>query len=68
MYLARVRAVAEWVGIAGTTLGCRDPDDDKVLEVALMGVADCIVTGGQDLLELASFRGILILTPANVLD
>lgn len=68
VYLARVRAVAEWVGIVGATLGCRDPDDDKVLEVALMGAADCIVTGDQDLLKLASFRGIPILTPASVLE
>lgn len=68
VYLARVRAVAEWVGIAGARLGCRDPDDDKVLEVALMGAADCVVTGDQDLLELASFRGIPILTPANFLE
>ena len=68
VYLARVRAVAEWVGIVGARLGCRDPDDDKVLEVALMGGADCIVTGDQDLLELASFRGLPILTPANFLD
>ena len=68
VYLARVRAVAEWVGIVGAKLGCRDPDDDKVLEVALMGAADCIVTGDQDLLEIASFRSIPILTPANVLD
>jgi predicted nucleic acid-binding protein len=52
----------------GARLGCRDPDDDKVLEVALMGGADCIVTGDQDLLELASFRGLPILTPANFLD
>ena len=68
VYLARVRAVAEWVGIAGARLGCRDPDDDKVLEVALMGAADCIVTGDQDLLELASFHGLPILTAANFLE
>ena len=68
VYLARVRAVAEWVGIAGARLGCRDPDDDKVLEVALMGAADCIVTGDQDLLELASFHGLPILTPASFLE
>ncbi|MCY4377747.1 MAG: putative toxin-antitoxin system toxin component, PIN family [Spirochaetaceae bacterium] len=56
------------MGIAGARLGCRDPDDDKVLEVALMGAADCIVTGDQDLLELASFRGLPILAPANFLE
>ena len=31
-----------------------------------MGAADCIVTGDQDLLELTAFRGLPILTPANL--
>ena len=37
-------------------------------EVALMGAADCIVTGDQDLLELVSFHGLPILTPASFLE
>jgi len=37
---------------------CRDPDDDKVLEAAVVGSADCIVTGDQDLLVLHPFQGI----------
>jgi putative PIN family toxin of toxin-antitoxin system len=42
---------------------CRDPDDDKVLAVALSGRCDCIVTGDKDLLVLESFEGIPIVTP-----
>jgi putative PIN family toxin of toxin-antitoxin system len=47
---------------------CRDPKDDKFLEVAVHGRADVIVTGDTDLLALNPFRGIEILTPAEYLD
>ncbi len=41
---------------------CRDPDDDKFLELALSGDADVIVSGDDDLLVLHPFRGIPILS------
>jgi len=47
---------------------CRDPRDDKFLEVAVHGRADAIVTGDADLLALHPFRGIAILTPAAYLE
>ena len=68
VYLAQLEAVAEWVSIAGAKLGCRDPDDDKLLETALMGEADCLITGDRDLLEMSSFHDIPILTPGGFLD
>jgi len=43
--LAQLEAVSEWVPVAGAKLGCRDPDDDELLETALMGAAGCLVTG-----------------------
>ncbi|MGC1587816.1 MAG: putative toxin-antitoxin system toxin component, PIN family, partial [Rhodomicrobium sp.] len=47
----------------GVTLrACRDPDDDKLLGIAVIGNADCIVTGDQDLLVLDPFRGVRIMT------
>jgi uncharacterized protein len=46
---------------------CRDPKDDKFLELAVHGRADAIVTGDKDLLTLHPFRGIAILTPADYL-
>ena len=42
---------------------CRDPEDNKVLEAAVAGNADVIVTGDKDLLVLKSFQGIPIVTP-----
>lgn len=47
---------------------CRDPKDDKFLELAVSGQAACIVSGDQDLLSLHPFRGIPILTPRQFLD
>jgi putative PIN family toxin of toxin-antitoxin system len=43
---------------------CRDPKDDKFLEVAVAGKADAIVSGDEDLLVLHPFAGIPILSPA----
>ena len=40
---------------------CRDPKDDKFLELAVSGQADVIVTGDDDLLVLHPFEGISIL-------
>jgi putative PIN family toxin of toxin-antitoxin system len=42
---------------------CRDPKDDKFLEVAVTGEAGVIVSGDQDLLVLHPFGGIPIVTP-----
>ena len=47
---------------------CRDPKDDKYLELAVSGAADCIVTGDDDLLALNPFRDIPILTPERFLS
>ena len=68
VYLERLAAVSEWVPITGAALGCRDPDDDKFLETALLGEAGCLVTGDSDLLVMSPFLGILILSPADFLE
>ena len=44
-----------------------DPSDDAVLACAVAVQADVIVSGDQHLLELKTFRGISILTVAQVL-
>ena len=46
---------------------CRDPLDDKFLELAVAGNATHIITGDQDLLILHPFRTISIVTPADFL-
>ena len=58
---------AELVDVTEQVTACRDPKDDKFLEVAVSGRADVLVTGDKDLLVLHPFRGVPILTPADFL-
>jgi putative PIN family toxin of toxin-antitoxin system len=59
----RMFAAAELVTITRRVVACRDPTDDKFLELAVNGRADAIVAGDLDLLVLHPFRGIPIITP-----
>jgi putative PIN family toxin of toxin-antitoxin system len=47
---------------------CRDPKDDKFLDLAVAGAATCLITGDADLLVLDPFHGIPIVTPRKFLD
>jgi putative PIN family toxin of toxin-antitoxin system len=66
-FVADLALAAIQVGLPGLVMICRDPEDDKLLEIAVVGGADCLVTGDQDLLVLNPFQGIPILTPARFL-
>ena len=63
-WLKKILAAAETVTIAERIAECRDPTDDKFLELAVNGHADLIVSGDGDLLTLNPFRGIPIIAPA----
>ena len=45
-----------------------DEPDNRILECAVSGRADAIVTGDRALLALANFRGVRLLTLAQYLD
>lgn len=47
---------------------CRDPKDNKYLELAIAANAACIISGDKDLLILHPFRGIPILNAANFIS
>lgn len=51
-----------------TITACRDPKDNKFLEVAVAGYADVIVSGDEDLLILHPFEGIPIVPPRTFLE
>jgi len=53
--------------IVETVQECRDPKDDKILELALNGQAEYIVSGDKDLLVLNPFRGVKIVTAEEFL-
>jgi len=63
LFLSQLGSAAEFVPIIRLVRECRDPKDDKFLEVALNGRADVIVTGDADLLAMNPWRGVAILSP-----
>ena len=56
------------VAIHSAIRACRDPRDNKFLELAVDGHAGTIITGDGDLLALQPFHGIAILTPTQFLE
>ena len=66
-FLQQLASAAEFVPIVQLVRQCRDPKDDKFLEVALHGRADVIVTGDADLLAMHPWRDVEILAPADYL-
>jgi len=67
-FIRELRRVAELIPIIQIVRECRDPRDDKFLEVALNGRADLIVTGDQDLIAINPWREIEIVSPAEYLQ
>jgi putative PIN family toxin of toxin-antitoxin system len=45
-----------------------DPSDNRYLECAIEGDADCLVTGDRHLLELAAYREVEILSPREFVE
>lgn len=66
-FLRLLGGIARVVPVTQRIAACRDPKDDKFLDVALCGEAQLILTGDQDLLELHPFHGIDIIGPADFL-
>jgi putative PIN family toxin of toxin-antitoxin system len=56
-------AVADLVAPDFVVTVCRDPEDNKVIEAALAGRANCIVTGDEDLLTLHQYESIDFIAP-----
>ena len=56
------KEIVEWVPIIERVQACRDPKDDKFLELAVNGKAEYIITGDKDLLVLHPFNNIKILS------
>ena len=66
-FVAFVSATAHFVIVRRSVQACRDPNDDKFLDVAVNGGANIVVTGDADLLVLGSFEKTPIVTPAEYL-
>ena len=66
-FLRELGRRSELVPIIYPVRECRDPKDDKFLEVALNGRGDLIITGDADLLAMNPWRGIGVLSPSSYL-
>jgi putative PIN family toxin of toxin-antitoxin system len=66
--LAELTETAQFIDVNEQIEECRDPKDNKYLELAVSGQAECVVTGDNDLLVLNPWRSIEILTVQEFLD
>ena len=64
-FLQAFEASAEIVDIYKTVEICRDPKDNKFLNLALNSQAKLLISGDKDLLVLTPFRGTKIVSPAS---
>ncbi len=66
-FIAQFAQQSELIDIRESVTACRDPKDDKFLELAVNGKADYLITGDRDLLVLDPFRNIQIISPSDFL-
>ena len=67
-FIAVLTREAEWVDVDVRIAACRDPKDDKFLELAVNGRATYITSGDFDLLAMTPFQGIPIITAQALLE
>jgi putative PIN family toxin of toxin-antitoxin system len=63
-FLARLVGQITLVEVIERLSICRDPNDDRFLELTATGGASHLITGDRDLLALDPFRGTRIMRPA----
>lgn len=68
LFLAGFVKTVKFVEVGEKIEACRDPKDDKYLELAVSGNATCIVSGDADLLILNPFRDIPIMMVQEFLE
>lgn len=64
----RIREQGTEVMVTSVVEVCRDPNDDKILELCKDGKAELLVTGDKDLLVLKKFGRTLIMSPLQFLE
>jgi len=67
-FLAKLTEGNDWIAPAIRLKVCRDPKDDKFLELALSASATHLVTGDFDLLVLDPYENVRIVSPRDFLQ
>lgn len=66
-FLNQYTALTLCLPITATVTDCRDPKDNKFLDIALAASAHYLITGDTDLLVLHPYHQTQIITPSNFL-
>ena len=66
--MARIKKFSEVVKPKERLAIIADDPDNRILECAVAGQTDFIISGDQHLLHLKNYQGIKILTPAAFLE
>jgi uncharacterized protein len=67
-FLVLYSELAEIIAITEHVTDCRDPKDNKFLDLALAANAQILVSSDSDLLVLHPYRNIAIVTPSTFLQ
>lgn len=68
MEIMEILASARFFDPAVKVRDCRDPKDDKYLDLALAAQAEIIISSDRDLLVLDPWRGVRIILPAVYIE
>ena len=66
--ISYIKSISELVSLKGKDFGVRDPVDNQVLETAVVGKCNFLITGDKDLLVLKKYQQIQIVTPVQFLN
>lgn len=69
-FLSVIKSNSQFIEVTTQITACRDPDDNKFLELALDADAEFLLTGDKDLLALKSLAEYqkLIISPSQFLE
>ncbi len=68
MFITLLRNNSQLITVKYHTEICSDPDDNKFLELSVLGQAKYLITGDKDLLVIREYEGIEILTASQFLS
>lgn len=65
--ISYIKSICELIPLQGKDFGLRDEADNQVLETAVVGKCDWLITGDKDLLTLKQYSDVRIVKPGEFL-
>ena len=66
--ISYIQSLSEFVSLQGKDFGLRDKTDNMILETAVVGSCNFLITGDGDLLTLQKYDSIAVVTPSQFLN